>query len=268
MKRASTLVAALCLAAYVSLALTGCSTLTSLANSALQTGKAPQITNDEAVQALRDALKAGIEAASKALSKTDGYFADAALKILLPPDAKNLVDNVSKIPQGKKLVDDVVLRLNRSAEEAAGGVVSIFVNAISGMSVSDGIAIVRGSDSAATDYLRKRTYDSLFNLFKPKVDEALGKPLVGGTSAKRAWEILVNAYNAAGKLPNEGAKALGKSAPMPPIDVDLARYATGKALDGLFSKIAEEEKKIRQNPLGYASKMIQKVFGARKDGRL
>lgn len=227
-----------------------------------------RVTNEEAIAALREALVEGAISASTTLSAKDGYFGNALLKILLPPEAKPMIDSISKIPQGKKLVDDVVLRLNRSAEEAAKNVVPIFRDAIMSMTIIDGIAIVKGGDRAATEYLERKTRGKLKNLYRPKVDNALAKPLVAGISAKKSWHTLSTAYNKAGTYANAAAALAGKKEPMPPVEVDLASYATDKALDGLFHMIAKEEKKIRDNPLKYASNVIRKVFGALKDGLL
>lgn len=250
----------------IMLLITSCSTLLELA--AVSTTQSPRVTNEEAITALRDALTEGAKSSSAQLSKKDGYFGNAVLKILLPPEAKPILDTLSKIPQGQKLVDDVVLRLNRSAEEAAKDVVPIFVDAITSMTIADGIAIVKGGDRAATEYLESKTRSRLFGLYRPKVDTALGKPLVLDVSAKKSWETLANSYNSAGKVANTAARLAGKKEPMPPVEVDLATYATNRALDGLFVKIGEEEGKIRKNPVAYASAMIKKVFGALKEGLL
>ncbi|MBO5125420.1 MAG: DUF4197 domain-containing protein [Spirochaetaceae bacterium] len=223
-------------------------------------------TNSEAIAAMKDALTEGIKSSSSQLSATDGYFGNAALKILLPDEADVMIDNIGKIPGGQKLVDDVILRLNRSAEEAAKEVVPIFTNVITGMSVSDGIAIVTGGENAATEYLREKTYSQLMDLYRPKVASALGKPLVAGISANSAWTTLTTNYNKVGAPLNKAATFIGKEEPMPEVEVDLATFATEKALDGLFSKIAQEEAEIRDNPLEYASSMIKKVFGAVKQG--
>lgn len=258
-------------AAFVLLLVGGSSCLSTLESAAGSVGLGKggsAITNQEAVAALKDALKEGVQSASRQLSVKDGYFGNALLKILLPPEARPMLDSVGKIPQGQKLIDDVVLRLNRSAEEAAKDVGPIFVDAITSMTVSDGIAIVKGGDRAATDYLESKTRKRLFDLYRPKVDSALSKPLVMEVSAKKAWETLSGAYNKAGTVANAAAKLAGKKEPMPRVTVDLASYATDKALDGLFRKISEEEVKIRKDPLKYASAMIKKVFGALKDGSL
>lgn len=228
----------------------------------------PKVTNADAIAALRDALVEGAVSASTILSAKDGYYGNEVLKILLPPEAQPMIDSISKIPRGKALVDDVVLRLNRSAEEAADEVVPIFKDAIMSMTITDGIAIVKGGDRAATDYLENKTRTNLHNLYRPKVDTALSKPLVAGISAKKSWNTLSTAYNKAGTYANTAAKLAGKEEPMPPLEVDLAGYATDKGLDGLFYMIAKEEGKIRENPFAYTSEVIQKVFDALKKGLL
>lgn len=226
----------------------------------------PAYTNEEAIMALKDALKEGIKSASSNLSQENAYFGNAALKILLPEEARPILNTLEKIPGGQKMVDDVVLRLNRTAEESAKEVIDIFVNAITDMTVEDGIKIVRGSDTAATEYLKEKTYNQLVDLYRPKISSTLNKPLVYNVSANKAWTTLVTAYNKAGAVPNKLARAAGKAEPFPGVEVDLASYATEKALDGLFLKIAEEEKSIRENPMEYASEMINKVFNYVKQG--
>lgn len=255
----------------VSLTAASCpESIESIANEALtNSGKGKtHITNEEAITALRDALIEGTIQASDTLSVKDGYYGRDILKILLPPEAAPMIDSITKIPQGQKLVNDVILRLNRAAEESAKDVVPIFRDAITSMTIQDGIAIVKGGNRAATEYLEKKTRKKLHSLYKPKINTALSKPLVAGISAKKSWNTLSTAYNKAGTIANTAAHLAGEEAPMPPVTVDLAEYATGRGLDGLFYMIAEEETKIRKDPLKYTSKMIQKVFGALKEGLL
>jgi hypothetical protein len=134
------------------------------------------------------------------------------------------------------------------------------------MTVSDGIKIVRGNDTAATDYLKDKTYDSLVGLFKPEIAQALDEPLVANISANSAWQTLTTAYNKAGIIPNKAAQLANKSPPMPVVDVELSQYASEKAISAVFLKVSDEEKKIRANPFDYASEFIKKVFGALKNG--
>ena len=110
--------------------------------------KKTSFSNSEAVAAMKEALNAGVKSASSSLSKKDGYFKNAALKILLPKEAQPILNTVNKIPGGQALVDDVILRINRSAEESAKEVTSIFTQAIKEMTVNDGIKIVTGNKTA------------------------------------------------------------------------------------------------------------------------
>ena len=131
------------------------------------------------------------------------------------------------------------------------------------MTVGDGVAIVTGKDNAATEYLKKKTYEQLVSLYKPKISAALDQKLVGGMSANEAWEKLTATYNKAGGTANKVSSIFGKEA-VKEVDIDLAQYATEKALDAVFLKIADEEAEIRDKPLEYSSDIIRKVFGSRK----
>ncbi len=237
-----------------------CESLGAFLDAAL--GSDESFSNKEAVQALKEALNIGVKYASNNLHKKDAYYGNELLKIMFPPEAQVIVDNIDKVPYGRKLLNDVVLRVNRSAEEAAKDIVPIFANAIKEMTVKDGIAIVYGSDTAACDYLKEKTYDDLTNLYQPKLQACLKKPLVMGVSADTAWRRLVNAYNKAGKVVNTAARIMNEPDPMPRVNPDMSTFATQKALDGVFYKVGQEEAKIRKDPFDYASKIINKVFGA------
>jgi len=231
-------------------------------------------TNTEAVEAMKSALNIGAESSSDQLSQKDAYYGNPLLKIPLPDEVKNAIATLEKIPAlgnvlgdlSGKLVEDVVLSVNRSAEQAAKEVVPIFSGAIKNMTVQDGIKIVTGDDNAATEYLKENTYSELMNLYQPKMNAVLSKDLVGGISANTAWENLTGKFNEVVEDPiAQGLKAAGVDIP-DPINTNLSEYVTGKALDGLFVKVAEEEAKIRENPFDYASNIVQKVFGAVKNG--
>ncbi len=241
---------------------TSCETLSGLLGGGFNGSKKESFTNAEAIEALKDALVVGAKYASSDLGRKDGYFKNSILKIAFPPEAKVIVDNIEKIPYGQRLLDDLVLRINRSAEETAKEIVPIFSGAVKEMTIKDGIEIVYGKEDAATAYLKEKTHKKLLNLFAPKMKACLAKPLVAGVSADKAWKNLITAYNTAGKIPNGLAKLKGEKEPMPEVNPDMAEFATDKALDGIFYKVAEEEKKIRKSPLEYASNMIKKVFGA------
>lgn len=235
-------------------------------SSGMSTNRVPAYTNDEAVSAMKDALVEGIKFASTSLSKEDAYYKNSMLKILLPEEASPIMKVLYAIPGGKTLAEDVVLRLNRCAEFAAKDTVSIFTSAIKSMTVVDGIKIVTGGKNAATNYLKEKCYTQLFNSYKPKLNNALNKPLVLNVSANKAWTTLVTNYNKYAAVPNSIAIIAGKEPPCPEVEVDLATYATEKALNGLFMMIEKEEANIRANPMEYSSKMIQKVFGYVRQG--
>ena len=155
------------------------------------------------------------------------------------------------------MVDDVILRINRSAENAAKDVKPIFVDAITSMTIEDGLNILNGvstskvefDSTAATSYLRAKTYNSLFNLYEPKIGTALDQKIVGDVSTNDAWYLLTGNYNA---ICNPGDE----------VETELGAFATSKALDGLFYKVGEEEKKIRKDPYKWALDILQKVFGS------
>lgn len=228
-----------------------------------QTSSRYGFSNDEAVKALKAALNEGAKVASAQLSKEDAYYKNPLYYIDMPKDAEKLVATVSKLPNGKKNVENVVLRLNRTAEACAAEIIPVFAEAITDMTVGDGVAIVTGKDNAATEYLKKKTYDQLVSLYKPKIAAALDQKLVGSMSANEAWEKLTATYNKAGGTANKVSSIFGKEA-IKEVDIDLAEYATEKALDAVFLKIADEEAEIRDKPLEYSSDMIRKVFGSRK----
>lgn len=236
-----------------------CDILLEILNSA---GSSTALTQSEIVEGLKKALSVGAESSSKVLHTQDGYFKDKAVKIFFPPEANVIIENLSKVPGvGQKTVDDVVLRINRAAEDAAIEAKPIFINAITSMTVTDGMNILQGKSNyksgfdstAATMYLKDKTYSSLVSAFSPKINASLDKKLVGNVSTTSAWKNMTNIYN---KI----APFIGK----PKVTTNLGAYVTKKALDGLFIKVGEEEKKIRKEPFKYASDIIKKVFGSVK----
>jgi hypothetical protein len=139
-------------------------------------------------------------------------------------------------------VDEAILSINRAAEDAAVQAKPIFVNAITGMSISDAIGIVRGPDDAATSYLRNSTSPDLRSKFRPEIQKSLDK-----VQATKYWKDLITTYN---KIPL-----------VQKVNPDLAGYVTDKAIQGLFLMIAKEEKKIRKDPVARTSEILKKVFG-------
>ena len=142
--------------------------------SKVKGGKSGSLSSDEIVAGLKEALSKGAEKSADKLSAVDGFFKDAAVKILLPPEAAKVEKTLRSAGFGKQ-VDDAILSLNRAAEDAAKSAAPIFLNAIKGMSVQDGLGILKGADTAPTSYLRKSTTSPLTEAFKPVIDSSLQK---------------------------------------------------------------------------------------------
>jgi len=235
----------------------GCDELRHLVEQA--PGSRP-LTQEEVVRGLKEALRVGTDSASLRLAALNGYYGDALVRILLPPEAEVITRNLSMLPGGDRLVEDVVLRINRAAEDAARDVAPIFARAITSMTIADGFAILRGEKDAATQYLHGRTYRDLFGLYQPKIGESVRKPLVGNVSTAEAWNTLTSRWN---EVANTMA---GRLANLQPVHVDLESYLTGKALDGLFLKLAIEEEKIRTDPVARVTDLLRRVFGSQTGG--
>ncbi|HSO88645.1 MAG TPA: DUF4197 domain-containing protein [Draconibacterium sp.] len=232
---------------------TGCAQLTQIAEQTMNSGK--PVTQNEIIAGLKEALIVGTNNSANILGKTDGYYKDELVKILLPPEADVIVKNISKIPGGKQLVDDVLLSINRAAEDAVSEAKPIFVNSIKSMTISDGINILKGEDNAATQYLRNTTFSQLADLYRPKIKISLDKKLVGNFSAGQSWDLLTGKWNEAAK------STVGQIAGFKPVNIQLDEYLTQKALDGLFLKITDEEKKIRKDPAARVNEILKRVFG-------
>ncbi|HNQ37085.1 MAG TPA: DUF4197 domain-containing protein [Prolixibacteraceae bacterium] len=237
----------------LAVSLTGCVELQQIMGT-MMAGQ--PLTTTEIIAGLKQALTIGADSSLKRISKTDGYYRDELIKILLPPEAKTITDNLARIPGGEKLVEDVVLRINRAAEDAAREALPIFASAVTGMTIQDGLAILKGHPTAATDYLRSNTYDQLFALYQPKIKNSIDKKLIGNISTAESWNKLTTEWN---KIANS---LVGQMAGFKPVNVQLDSYLTGKALDGLFLKVGEEEKKIRTDPVARVTELLKRVFGA------
>lgn len=233
---------------------TGCAEVMHLSQQYLDT-EAP-LSQNEIIAGLKEALVTGTNNSASILGATDGYYKDELVKILLPPEADIIVENAGKIPGGQKLIDDVLLHINRAAEDAVSEAKPIFVNSITSMTISDGIGILKGTDNAATEYLHKTTYNQLFELYRPKIKASVEKDIAAGISTKESWDSLIGKWN---QLSNS---IIGKTAGFKPVDTQLEDYLTAKALDGLFLKIAAEEKQIRKDPAARVTSLLKKVFGS------
>jgi hypothetical protein len=203
------------------------------------TGKA--LTNDEVVNGLKEALTVGTNNSSSKAGKKDGFYKDPRLFIPWPEEAVKMKEKLLMLGFESQ-INEFEESLNRAAEEAANHAPPVFIDAIKHMSVADGFAILKGTDTAATADLRKTTYSPLKKEFLPVVKEAIQK-----VDVTKYWSPLVTAYN---RIP--GVK---KQNP------DLDDYVTGKAINGLMLLIADEEMKIRKDPAARVTDLLKKVFG-------
>lgn len=228
--------------------------------TALQTvtGDTP-LTEAEVREGLKEALIRGARISAEKLAAQNGYYGDELIKIYLPEEASIIVDNISKIPGGQQLVEDVILRINRAAEDAAKEAAPIFINSIRQMTVRDAFGILNGEDDAATQYLIRTTYDELFNLYSPKIQRSVDKDIVGNISTQDSWDALTEQWN------KFASSLAGRLAGVHTVETNLGDYLTRKALDGMFVKVAEEELKIREDVSARVTPILQKVFGSLDD---
>lgn len=190
---------------------------------------------------IKEALAVSTERAVKDLSRVDGYFANEAVKIVMPQNIRRVAD-VARMAGFQKEVDEFVLSMNRAAEAAAPLAARYFADAIRAMTLEDVRGILTGGDTAATEFFRRKTQDQLYASFKPVVSQKVGE--VGAT---RAYKDLMGRYES---MPLVSRQSL-----------DLDDFVTTKALDGLFLMVAEEEKKIRANPAARTTDLLKTVFG-------
>ena len=233
--------------------LSGCAELNSILQSA---SKDAPLTTTEVTEGLKEALVTGSKSAAAILSVEDGYYGDQLVKILLPEEASVIIDNLSRIPGGEQLVEDVILRINRSAEDAAKEVAPIFINSIKQMTINDAFGILNGADNAATQYLINTTRSDLYNLYKPKISQSTEKDILGGISTKEAWETLTGKWNAFAN------SAVGRIGGFKAVQIELDSYLTNRALDGMFLKVQDEEKKIRTDISARITPLLERVFGS------
>ncbi len=193
---------------------------------------------------LKEALRVGTEMTVSLTGKTDGYFANQAIKILMPSQLQTADKGLRMVGYGPQL-DELVLSMNRAAEAAAPGAKKIFGDAIGEMSIEDVRKVWSGGDNAATQYFKSKTNDQLTRAFKPVVDQAMNQ--VGVT--RQYKELLGRA----------------QSIPFLKTDsLDIDRYVLGKSLDGLFVVLGEQEKQIRTNPAARTTDLLKEVFSSSK----
>ncbi|MFM2207160.1 MAG: hypothetical protein RL213_1135 [Bacteroidota bacterium] len=203
----------------------------------------PDLTNQQIITGLKDALSIGTDVATASASKTDGFNKNPLIRIPFPKEAQDVRKTMIDLGM-KKQVKDFETQLNRAAEDASKKAAPIFLGAIRKMTISDGLTILRGNQDEATQFLKRNTQPQLTTEFRPVVKASLEKVQI-----TKYWKPLMTKYN---KL-NIGKK----------VNPNLDAYVTEKAIDGLFKLIAQEEAKIRKDPVAQVTDILKLVFGGK-----
>lgn len=207
---------------------------------ALGLGSKTGMGDSKIASGLKQALQIGAENAVKLTGKTDGYYRNEAIKILLPKNFRSLEKGLRAVGAGAK-IDEFELSMNRAAENAAPQARKIFVDAISKMSIEDARKILNGGDTAATDYFKSKTTADLTAAFRPIVEKSMEK-----YSVTQQFDALAGQLQS---IPFAKSPSL-----------DIHQYVVSKALDGLFFVLGEEEKKIRTDPAARVTSLLKEVF--------
>lgn len=201
-----------------------------------------ELTEGEIVQGLKEALEIGTDNAVDIVSKANGYYENPEIRIPLPESVRKVEKLLRGVGFGSK-VDAFELSMNRAAEQAAPEAKALFLDTIKQMSFSDARKILDGGDNAATLYFKEKTGDRLGQAFKPIVHSSMSE--VGVTRIYQDLDAKVRSVPFAGDL-----------------SMDLDQYVTDRAMDGLFLMLAEEERKIRQDPAARVTDLLKEVFGS------
>jgi len=195
------------------------------------------------VSGLREALAVATGEALTQVDRVDGYFGNEAIKIFMPERMQKVTETLNMLGFQKE-VDAFVLSMNRAAEHAAPKAAPYFFQAVKEMTFEEGRRILKGSDTAATEYFKAKTYSKLYEAFKPEVSASMNE--VGAT---RSYKAMMEKY---------------QSMPfMKPVSLDLDQYVTEKSLDGIFTMVGQAEKEIRTNQKAQVTPLLKKVFGKR-----
>jgi len=208
----------------------------------LSDSPAPGLDDATIIKGLKEALATGTGKAVASVSKQDGYFGNAMIKILIPDKLRSTTDLISKFGFGRE-VDDVVLGMNRAAELAAPKAAEYFMSALKAMTIDDARKILKGDSTSATEYFRLKTSGDIYTAFKPVVSSSLLD--VGAVKSYTQMTKRLNTIPFAGSM----------------VDFDLDHYVTNKAVEGLFKMLGEEETKIRTDPAARGTELLRKVFG-------
>jgi hypothetical protein len=194
------------------------------------------------VAGLKEALRIGTDRTVLSTSQLDGYLANELIKIAIPEQLESLTSTLRDIGLGSQ-VEELEVGMNRAAEQAASEAREVFGNAITQMTIADAYSILNGGDTAATDFFREQTWYALQNRYRPIVQQKMDE-----IGLSRLYGQAVDMYN---------------SLPMvdKPVVLDLDDYVTNEALTGLFTVLAQEEAKIRQDPVARTTELLRRVFG-------
>jgi hypothetical protein len=209
--------------------------------SRLKLGNLGGLSDSKVASGLKEALRIGSENAVAQTGRLDGYFATEAIKILMPENFRQAERGLRAVGFGAK-ADEFVLSMNRAAEAAAPAARQIFGDAILAMSFDDARKILSGADTAATDYFKNKTSDRLTSAFRPVIEKTMSE-----NGVTRQYNDLVT-YSK--RIPFVKSPSL-----------DITQYVVSKALDGLFYTLAQEEKKIRKDPVARTTSLLKEVFG-------
>lgn len=223
---------------FLGVAVSSCDVLSSVLSST--GGGVAELSNAQIIQGLKEALNQGVTKGVSALNVQDGFFKNAALKILFPPEAQKVEKTLRDVGLGN-FADEAILKMNRAAEDAAGGAKDIFIGAITGMTVTDAMGILKGEKNACTEYLKRTCSTALYQKMQPVIKNSLSK-----VGAVNAWSTAITQYN---KIP-----LVQKMNP------SLDDHVTNKSVDGIFTMVAKEELNIRSNPLQRGTDLMKKVF--------
>ncbi len=216
------------------------------------------LTEEQTAKALKEALAKGTESAIRQLGTNGGFLTNLNVKIPMPASLQKVEKTLRSLQQGA-LADEFVTAMNRAAESAVPAAATIFSGSIQQMTIADAKAILTGPNDAATQYFRRTSTIALQAKFLPLVKQATDA--AGVTSAYKA--MLAKAGPAVGLAQSFGG-AFGKNLGLDAATMDVDTYVTGKAMDGLFKMVAEEEKRIRENPVARTTALLKQVFGAVK----
>ncbi|MBN1163860.1 MAG: DUF4197 domain-containing protein [Candidatus Krumholzibacteriota bacterium] len=229
--------------AILAISILGCASLQEDLGSILDKEGEGPLDETTVIAGIKEALRVGTENTVLFTSRPDGYLGNKLIHIVIPDQLESAAEILRQIGLGGE-VDKLEVGMNRAAELAAAEAREVFWSAITGMTVSDAFGILNGGDTSATEYFHDRTYTVLHTRFHPivrrKIDEI---------HLSRVYGRIAGAYNT---LPRTGTSPL----------VDLDEYVTEKALAGLFTVLAQEERKIRQDPLARTTDLLRRVFGS------